>query len=184
MIPLFTALTAKAKKVPGGPIVQALVVIAFLLIAYYVLRAVVRVVGRGVNQLINPPVDPEELVEETVTLDGTETDSAFAVTAKQVADAQHAALNGAVYPTTTGFLFALLPYNGAELQEIYSAYGIRQGKDLFTRYNEELHSLPSGYSTDDEYDGQVPGCESSFSFCSQRTFTRNLWQKSGLPITF
>ena len=34
MIPLFTALTAKAKKVPGGPVVQAVVAIAFLLITY------------------------------------------------------------------------------------------------------------------------------------------------------
>ena len=184
MIPLIAKLSSSAKKVPGGPIVQGVVVLAFLLVAYLAIRAVLKGLGNDLDRVVNPPVDPIELVEETPTLDGTESDSAFTTTAEQVANAQHAALNGNIYPTTTGFLFALLPYNGAQLQEIYSAHGIRQGKDLFGHYNEELHSIPTGFNTEDEYDGQVPGCESSFNFCSQRTFARNLWQKSGLPITF
>jgi hypothetical protein len=188
MIPLIAKLTATTKKIPGGPIVQGVVALAFLLVAYLAIRAVVRGAGNALDRILNPPVDPDELAVETPTQDGTELNDpesdSFALTAEQVANAQHNALNGNVYPATTGFLFALLPYNGAQLQEIYSAYGVRQGKNLFERYNQELHSIPTGFATDDEYDGQVPGCESSLSFCSQRTFTRNLWQKSGLPITF
>jgi len=192
MIPLFTALTAKAKKVPGGPIVQALVVIAFLLIAYYVLRAVVKAVSKGVNQLINPPVNPQELVDETPTADGTDmTDAdedAFAITAQTIAQSQYNAMEG--WGTDEEALFTgLVNLNGVQLQQVFAAYGTKDGKNLFEWYGSELSDniLISGvWWCDGDWcpPANTPGCDSWSDDCRDRSFMRSIWQKSGLPITF
>lgn len=192
MIPLFTALTAKAKKVPGGPVVQAVVAIAFLLIAYYVLRAVVKAVAKSVNQLINPPADPEELVAETPTADGTSMteadEEAFATTAQSVAESQYNAMAG--WGTNENALFvALVNLNGAQLQQVFAAYGTKDGKNLFNWYADELSDniLSSGaWWCDGDWcpPANTPGCDSWLSDCRDRSFMRSIWQKSGLPITF
>lgn len=192
MIPLVTALTAKAKKVPGGPIVQALVVIAFLLIAYYVLRAVVKAVGKGVNQLINPPVNPQELVDETPTTDGTDMtepeEDAFDTTAQTIAQSQYNAMAG--WGTNETALFqGLVNLNGVELQQVFAAYGIKDGKNLFEWYADELSDniFTSGvWWCDGDWcpPANTPGCDSWSDDCRDRSFMRSIWQKSGLPITF
>jgi|DEB0MinimDraft_3_1074331.scaffolds.fasta_scaffold01520_1 hypothetical protein len=192
MIPLFTALTAKAKKVPGGPIVQALVVIAFLLIAYYVLRAVVKAVAKGVNQLINPPADPGELVDETPTADGTNMteaeENAYWNTAQTIAESQYNAMAG--WGTDEESLFTgLVNLNGVQLQQVFEAYDKKDGKNLFDWYASELSDniLASGvWWCDGDWcpPGNTPGCDSWLSDCRDRSFMRSIWQKSGLPITF
>ena len=72
MIPLIGTISKTAKKVPGGPIIQGVVVLALLLVTYYVLRAVIKGIASGVETLIDPPVSPEELVDETPTADETD----------------------------------------------------------------------------------------------------------------
>ena len=194
MIPLIGTISKTAKKIPGGPIIQGVVVLALLLVTFYVLRAVIKGIASGVETLIDPPVSPEELVDETPTADETDMteveEDAFALTAKSIAQGQYNAMEG--MGTDEDTLFSpLLGLNGSQLQQVYEAYDIKDGKDLFGWYQDELNESVfasyvyyCGWGSIDCEDGQVPGCESYLDFCSEAAFMRSIWQKSGLPITF
>lgn len=194
MIPLIGTISKTAKKVPGGPIIQGVVVLALLLVTYYVLRAVIKGIASGVETLLDPPVSPEELVDETPTADETDLteaeEDAFALTAQSIAEGQFNAMQGT--GTDEDSLFsALLGLNGSQLQQVFAAYGIKDGKNLFGWYQDELTDNPvlsmnyyCGWGSFDCEDGQVPGCESYFDNCTEGAFMRSIWQKSGLPITF
>lgn len=194
MIPLIGTISKTAKKVPGGPIVQGVVVLALLLVTYYVLRAVIRGVGNAVETLLDPPVNPEQLVDETPTADNTDLteneQDAFALTAQSIAESQYNAMAG--WGTSESALFnSLLNLDGGQLQAVYAAYGIKDGKNLFEWYSDELGSGPfsslvwyCGTGGLDCEDAQVPGCEAWIDNCYEADFMRSIWQKSGLPITF
>jgi hypothetical protein len=194
MIPLIGTISKTAKKVPGGPIVQGVVVLALLLVMYYVLRAVIRGVGNAVETLLDPRVNPEELVDETPTADNTDLteteEDAFALTAKSIAEGQYNAMKG--WGTNETALFnGLLNLNGGQLQAVYEEYGIKEGKNLFEWYADELGSGPlsslvwyCGTGGLDCEDAQVEGCEAWIDNCYEADFMRSIWQKSGLPITF
>jgi len=194
MIPLIGTISKTAKKVPGGPIIQGVVVLALLLVTYYVLRAVIKGIASGVETLIDPPVSPEELVDETPTADETDLteaeEDAFALTAQSIAQGQYNAMQGT--GTDEDALFSpLVGLNGSQLQQVFAAYGIKEGKDLFGWYQDELANSAfmsliyyCGWGSLDCEDGQVPGCETYWDQCTEGAFMRSIWQKSGLPITF
>ena len=186
---------SKVKKIPGGPIVQAIVVIAILTILYFVLKGVVKGISRTVTNLANPSPNPQDIVDETPTADGTEAteeeEDAFAVTASQIAGAQYNAMEGT--GTDEAALFtSLVNLNGTQLQQVFAAYGKKGGRNLFEWYADELTDNPvlspvyfcGGFAGLDCEDGQVPGCESYWDSCQEREFMRSIWQKSGIPITF
>jgi hypothetical protein len=198
MIPLIGTISKTAKKVPGGPIVQGVVVLALLLVTYYVLRAVIRGIGKGLGTLLDPPVNPQELVDETPTADNTDLtedeEDAFALTAQSIAQSQYNAMQGTGTDETALFS-SIVNLNGSQLQQVFAEYGIKEGKNLFDWYASELADtqLGSVYSyycgsgwgaSFDCEDGQSAGCESWFDQCTERDFARSIWQKSGLPITF
>ena len=198
MIPLIGTISKTAKKVPGGPIIQGVVVLALLLVTYYVLRAVIKGIASGVETLIDPPARPEDLVDETPTADGTSMTEAeieaFKPTAKSISESQYNAMQGA--GTDESALFSpLVNLNGAQLQQVFAEYGKKDSKNLFDWYASELadtdfgsvwaYYCGSGWGmTFDCEDGQSPGCESYWDQCTEREFARSIWQKSGLPITF
>lgn len=194
MIPLIGTISKTAKKVPGGPIIQGVVVLALLLVTYYVLRAVIKGIASGVETILDPPVSPEELVDETPTADETELteeeEDAFLLQAKSIAEGQYNAMQGT--GTDEDALFStLVGLNGSQLQQVFAEYGIKDGKNLFGWYQDELTDNPvlsmnyyCGWGSLDCEDGQVPGCETYFDNCTEGKFMRSIWQKSGLPITF
>ena len=194
MIPLIAKIGKTAKKVPGGPIVQGVVVLAFLLVSYLIVRALIRGVSNVADSIVNPPVNPSDLVDETPTADDTEMDEvevdAFALTAQTIAQNQYNALNQSNVDEAALFM-PLLNLNGTQLQAVFDAYGNRGGKNLFNWYADKLDSgmftslvYYCGWMGIDCEDGQVPGCETWFDNCYERDFMRSIWQKSGLPITF
>ena len=86
---------------------------------------------------------------------------------------------------------SLVNLNGSQLQQVYEAYDIKEGKDLFGWYQDELNESAfaslvyyCGWLSLDCEDGQVPGCETYWDACTEAAFMRSIWQKSGLPITF
>ncbi len=184
------ALLTKIKKVPGGPIVQGVVALAFLAVCYYVIRALYN----SGKRLLNPPVDPEELVQETPTQDGTQPIpseiEAYQSTAQTIAQGQFVAMD-MTGTDEMGLFNGVVNLNGWQLQQVYAEYGIKQGKNLFEWYQSELGD---GIFSGGVYwcgatglnctDGQVPGCESWSDNCYEADFMRAIWEKSGLPITF
>lgn len=74
--------------------------------------------------------------------------------------------------------------NGSQLQGVYVAYGIKDGKNLFQWYNDTLNSsyFTSG-ATAWTYSGEDSNeCSSQFDFCSELKVMKLVWAKSGLTF--
>tara|TARA_R100000655_G_scaffold109947_2_gene166547 strand:+ start:4700 stop:5260 length:561 start_codon:yes stop_codon:yes gene_type:complete len=93
--------------------------------------------------------------------------------------------------TTDDVLDNLSCLNGASLQKIYAAYGVRsydglnpydtpEMLDLFGWFSEELSNVSAQW----KWSNCVAKCDSYFSFCGEKTFQREIWSKSGIPVTF
>lgn len=162
------------------------------LVIYFLVRLIRKGVSeffQGVGDFLN--TDANEQLEVTEAEDGTSLteaeQQAFEPVAKQVADSQENALYqtgifGQENPDEEALFMPLLDYNGAQLREIYREYGQRRGKTLFEAYQEKLSS--GLFETMIYYDERVEGCESYFDQCTEVSFARGIWQKSGIPISF
>lgn len=128
----------------------------------------------------------KDLVNSSTTTDGTTVSDvnqggSFTAQAKTIADAQYNAMQGAgTYEYT--LYSGLEDLNGAQLQLVYQEFGKRDGKNLFEWYADELSTTTwfGGVWWSDK----VPNCENYTDFCSEVEFMRELWKKSGLPLTF
>jgi len=176
-----------------------LIAIATLaVIGYLILKnagSVIRKFFVGVGDLFN--TQPDKLVEETATNDGTDMTpneiADFKRTAKQIADTQETNLNitnffGVQDANEEALFNSLIHLNGAQLQQVYAEYGVRGGMDLFQAYANELDdSFFTGMDTFGfgYWDDRVPGCNWDWLVnCNEAEFMRGIWQKSGLPVSF
>ena len=74
--------------------------------------------------------------------------------------------------------------NGSQLQGVYVAYGIKDGKNLFQWYNDTLNSswITGGGNTW-VYNGEDSNeCKSALDLCSELDVMRLVWAKSGLTF--
>jgi len=132
-------------------------------------------------QMNNPPPTPDD---SQVTDPDTITDS----DAMDIANKLSIAMTG--WGTDNDLMFNLLAcLNGASLQKVKFEFGIRdydgdsnKAYDLFDWFGQELES--GVLATMVYYDDCVPECSSYWDQCYEGFYMREIWKKSGLPVTF
>ena len=182
-----------AKQILSNKTVQkTLTYVAIAVVVYIAFRLLSKTakgIGTAIEDLFNLNVG--QTLENTESQDGTTmTDAeiqAFKAEAKAIADGQEQALNetgflGMSDPNEEAIFNPLLDLNGAQLREVYSEYGVRQGRTLFEEYQAKLSG--SIFGSLNYYDERVEGCTSYFDNCSEVEFARGIWKKSGIPTTF
>lgn len=122
-----------------------------------------------------------DTAENATPKDGSTVDPDWEVNADNYANAQYSAMAG--YGTDEeALIYPLTELTGGQLIQVYQAFGIKDGKNLFQWYSDELaESTWTGLAY---YNENVEGCESYFDACSEVQIMRAIWDKSGLPITF
>ncbi len=168
-------------KVNKGTI-KTIVLVVLLIVLLILIRRGFKGLGQAVTA-IKDQRQINDLLASTTPTDGSEIDTPaieqFETQAKMIAQGQYNSMEG--YGTDENALFdALVDLNGAQLCKVYQAYGIKDGKDLFGWYQDELGR--GAFNTMVHSD--IPGCESVFDGCSESTMMATLWNKSGLPLTF
>lgn len=157
--------------------------VVLVLLAYVVYRLIRKGVGpiRDIfTNILNPTVD--NVVADTTPTDGTTVQNSFASQATLIAQGQYAAMQGNMTDETALFN-ALIPLNGAQLAMVFEKYGVKEGKNLFQWYADELcDSMFCGSLV--WYNDAAPGCTGWLDSCYETEFMRALWQKSGIPVTF
>ena len=66
---------------------------------------------------------------------------------------------------------------GAELRYVFEAFGIREDKDLFQWFDDELNDNSGWYVVSSD---NIEGCTSWWDQCSEREAMVSIWKKSGL----
>lgn len=146
----------------------------------------------------------EDVLADADPVDESVPDDNFSATAMAVADAQYMELTS-WSQDELAMMNQLMNYDGAQLQQIYEAFGARLyeggifgGPDtymnLFQFYAEELdNSTLYGQSVDLDWDGapeswiptNIPSCDGLLDFgCTEKQAMRAIWWRSGLPLTF
>tara|TARA_R110002020_G_scaffold405888_3_gene615894 strand:- start:142 stop:750 length:609 start_codon:yes stop_codon:yes gene_type:complete len=78
------------------------------------------------------------------------------------------------------------PLNGRALQMVACKFGIRQNKNIWQWYNDELWNPYVGgvyYANEQDVpDSWMPGCESWWKQCKQLTAMKSIWQKAGISF--
>ena len=109
----------------------------------------------------------------------------FSSQAQLIADQQYQAMSGAA--TDEDSLFnTLLPLNGAKMNLVLEKFGIREGKNLFQWYSDELcqGDLLSPCTSLSYYDENVPGCNSWWNSCGELPYMRAIWRRWSNTIPF
>ena len=158
-----------------------------------------------------PPLQSEEEVNTQVDdvldtsdpTDASEPDENFGATALAIADSQYAELTS-WSQDELAMMNQLQNYDGAQLQQIFEAFGARLydggifgGPDtymnLFQFYAAELdNSTVYGQAIDLDWSGlnedwrptDIPACDGLFEVCTEKQAMRAIWWRSGLPLTF
>jgi hypothetical protein len=99
-------------------------------------------------------------------------------TAQLIAEQQYAAMQGT--GTNEEVLFdSILGLNGAQLIMVNTAYGVKEGKNLFQWYIDELcGGALEGCVTLSYYDDSTPGCSSWWNSCSEKGFMQEIWKRA------
>jgi hypothetical protein len=149
-------------------------------VAYRLLRKGLGPIRDLVANIFNPTID--NVVADTTPADGSTAQNSFASQATLIAQGQYTAMQGNTTDETALFN-ALIPLNGAQLAMVFEKYGVKEGKNLFQWYADELcDSMWCGSLV--WYNDAAPGCTAWLDSCYETEFMRALWQKSGIPVTF
>lgn len=129
--------------------------------------------------------DVKDIVDDTDPSDGSTVDEdAYSTTASIIADGQETAMSG--YGTDEFNLFEpLIDLNGAQLQQVYRAFDVRDGKNLFEWYKDELCAGfpdPCAFNSYVYHNENVNGCSSYSDQCNELEYARAIWEKSGIPF--
>jgi len=183
--------TFTGRQVRG--LLPTILVYAVLALVVYLLYRMVKKglssVFVNISDALNTDVD--EQLEVTETNDGTtmtvDEIEQFQPIAKAIADQQEQALYeegflGMSDPDESAIFNPLLDKNGAQLREIYREYGQRRGRTLFETYTLKLSD--GLFQSFTYFDDRVEGCTNYFDDCREVEFTRAIWQKSGIPMSF
>lgn len=109
----------------------------------------------------------------------------FSSQAQLIADQQYQAMSGAA--TDEDALFnTLLPLNGAKMNLVLEKFGVREGKNLFQWYADELceGGLFAPCTSLTYYDESTPECDSWFNGCSELPYMRAIWKKWSNTLPF
>ena len=182
--------TAAAPSVRGvftsRPIVATIALIALAVFLVWFVGYLRREIG-GIFTSARRERNVDRMIENTPTQDGTSmTNSernAYKPQARVIADRLQEAMSGAGTAEQTIWT-SLCGLNGAELQVVFSEYGIRDDEDLFSWFANDLSdNFLTTYLPDDDGCKEVV-CSGEGLMCTEIEAMRNLWQKSGIPITF
>ena len=132
-------------------------------------------------QIDNPPVITDDSTpNDPDTISNSE--------ALDVANKLDTAMTG--WGTDNDLMFNLLQcLNGASLQKVKFEFGVRDYDgdtsmplDLFGWFGQELET--GAFSTMVYANDCVPECTSWWSQCYEHFYMREIWKKSGMPLTF
>lgn len=167
----------------GSPqviIVKNVVLAVIIYLLYRIIRnAIVKTDSENIANLQNQQIEAiqngEVLTNDNSTLD----QNSDLIQANEIALQQYSLMNQ-FFIDEQALFDGLKNLNGSQLQQVYVAYGIKDGKNLFQWYNDKLNSqvLTGNVYT---YDGDdSTECNSYFDFCSELDVMRLVWKKSGL----
>lgn len=165
---------------PYRGIIAAGVVVLVVALVYVALQKL----GLLPEKKLDTNANVKDTAEGAVPTDGSDVsaiEEEFEDEAQNFANAQYAAMDG-LGTDEDALMVPLLSLTGAQLIMIYEAFGVRDGKSLFQWYSSELDSYVITGGT--WYDETLANCNSYFDNCSQIEAMRDIWAKSGLPITF
>jgi hypothetical protein len=91
---------------------------------------------------------------------------------------------------TNSLMSSLECLNGASLNKIYAAFGVRPynsygtttDRDLYGWFAGELSNAP--FVTLVYYNACVDGCTSYWDQCKELTYMRTIWSRSSIPVSF
>ncbi len=169
-------------KVNKGTI-KTIVLVVLLIVLLILIRRGFKGLGQALTS-IKDQRQIDDVIDATTPTDGSEIDTPaieqFEAQAKTLAQGQYNSMKGAG-TNEEGLFVPMTKLNGAQLCKVYQAYGVKEGKDLFGWYQDELASTALiTVVTDDT----IEGCETYTDFCSEIDAMRSVWNKSGLPLTF
>lgn len=168
------------------PIVAAIALIALAVFLVWFVGYLRRNIG-GIFSAARRERNVDRMIENTPTQDGTvmtnSERNAYKPQARVIADRLQEAMDGAGTASQTIWT-SLCGLNGAELQVVFSEYGVRDDEDLFSWFANDLSDnwFTSDLPDDDGCEEVV--CSDAGAICTEIEAMRNLWQKSGIPITF
>ena len=120
--------------------------------------------------------DVQDLVNTTAPEDNSVSDENFKPVATNIAGRLFNAMEGG--GTDEKALFEPLEnLTGAQLRDVFEAFGVKEDKDLFQWFDDELNTNSWLYVVTSD---SIEGCSSWFDQCSEREAMVSIWKKSGL----
>ena len=109
----------------------------------------------------------------------------FRPTAALIADQQYQAMEGVGTDEETLFN-TLVALNGSELNLVAQEFGVRDGKNIFQWYSEELcpGGLWGGCYSSPYWNENVSGCDSLVNACSELGFMQAIWRRWNNTLPF
>jgi len=177
-----------SKGTPKQVITRALITLAIIVILYFVGKKIYKeykeakakkdaeeaaakaVEDAAKNQTLIGFSDGSQMTENEAIM--------FGPTAALIADQQYGAM--ASTGTDEDTLFnTLLDLNGAKLNMVLTKFGVRDGKNLFQWYTDELcgGGLFAGCTSMAYYNDAVPGCNSWADDCSELKYMQQIWKR-------
>lgn len=167
---------------PKVVIVKTIVLAVIIYLLYRVIKnALDQTTEESIQQTQNQILQQVEN-GEVLTNDGSiQAPNTDQVQLNEIALQQYTIMNQ-FFVDEQGLFDSLKNLNGSQLQGVYVAYGVKDGKNLFQWYNDTLNSsvLTGQIFT---YGGQdSTECSSTFDLCSELDVMRLVWAKSGLTF--
>ena len=177
MLKLLPYLSEAQKKL--GKNKGILVYVAISLFIFLALRYIYRSIKKNSEEKKEVKRKREqvlELIDTTSPLDGSYSEEDFLPTAISIADRLEEAMTGV--GTNEPVVFeSLVNLTGAQLRDVYSAFGVRDEQDLFAWFDEDLSSSSFWEVVTDD---NIEGCTAWLDQCSEREAMVSVWKKSGL----
>jgi len=181
------AISKFAQTKGGKATIKVMVGSLVLLVVFLILKKIFKEIGEGWSNFIDSRTI-RQLVDTTPTEDGTEMAGSFKPQAKQIADQCEIAMAfswGGNWTTDEKALFStIIDLNGAQLQQVYEQFGLREGSDLFAWYKEDLGdsliytSNPQPWGMTEEQ--LLANMGERTGNIRERQLMANIWEKSGL----
>ena len=172
-------------------LIRVVLLLLVLLLIYYGVKKLI-----SLSKTKKTREEKEDIIQDIIDNPPVTTDNTMSgdpetitdVEALDIANKLQQAMSG--WGTDLDLMVNLLScLNGASLVKVKIEFGVRdydgdssKPYDLFDWFGEELEANPFGnvgVNSD-----CVPNCESFFDFCGEAYFMRQIWNRTGLLVTF
>ena len=187
----YAVAVSKFAKTKGGKVtIQVVVGALVVLVVYLVLKKVFKEIGEGFGNWMDSRTI-RQVIAQTPPSDGTTPQNSFKPQAKQIADQCEQAMVfswGGNWTTDEKTLFSsIIDLNGAQLQQVYEEFSLRDGADLFQWYREDLGNglvlisqATQWGMTEGQIETHMGANPVNNSSITERQLMANIWEKSGL----